>query len=454
MYSGDEIERPLLRVFIAEMQEAFVKPCKYHLEGELGKIDGKRYPAEREMLRAYLMLSHVKHIDVDWATGRYVALWAALNEKTSSVPSIELKKKMEPLVRHYFELIKEPEDGSKPKAAPVAANGKVVESARAVLQAVPVAERYYAMFVTSLEQELYDPSGDALVGNMQFPPVTLDQIFDKDRPDVLEWLKSKRKKEENKYYAVPGPYTEWGHLAVLASLKNAESFLAEEAWVVPLTEDEAPGEIPAHLARLVETYQARYIAAWEGFLSDLVVEPPVNLRDAVDLYEEMQRPERPYLRLLRRVEDHTQFHRELDEVMDEKLAEIAERKVERNLSRRLRGLKIDFEPKKILGKTSRIPGHFSKLVYFGVPKRGSALNTTPLSQFFDGLEVVRKDMRKAMDDAPDASTDVVALPLRKMTDETIALVDGGDAVSARYMGPLLLAPLRVGGRWFGTGPER
>jgi len=35
MYSGDQVYRPLIRVYVANMQQGFVKPCKYYLERKL-----------------------------------------------------------------------------------------------------------------------------------------------------------------------------------------------------------------------------------------------------------------------------------------------------------------------------------------------------------------------------------------------------------------------------------
>jgi len=53
-----------------------------------------------------------------------------------------------------------------------------------------------------------------------------------------------------------------------------------------------------------DDYEQRYIEAWRSFLGDLAVQTPTNLKEAVDLYAELQKPEWPYLRILRALEDH------------------------------------------------------------------------------------------------------------------------------------------------------
>ncbi|HZO12014.1 MAG TPA: type VI secretion system membrane subunit TssM, partial [Polyangiaceae bacterium] len=71
MYSGEEIYRPLVSVYVANMQQGFVKPNKYSLERTLNGIRGDNYVEERSALKTYLMLSDIDNLDVDWATGRY-----------------------------------------------------------------------------------------------------------------------------------------------------------------------------------------------------------------------------------------------------------------------------------------------------------------------------------------------------------------------------------------------
>ena len=452
MYSGDAIYRPLIRVYVANMQQGFVKPCKYYLERQLKSIKGERYYLEREQLKKYLMLSDVKNLDVDWATGQFVALWAELQKSTSDVAIVDLKKRMLPHVRYYFELIK-PQTGlvdvgeaQKPRAKPVKANEKIVAGARKTLQAVPVRKRYYSLFVDAISWELYDPAGDPVRANLQYPPVTLDTMFT-DRPEVKNFLTSKQFKASKKWLEVPGPYTDKGHYAVLANIKEAEKLLEREQWVVPLTAEERGDRVAANVARMADDYEQRYIQAWKDFLKDIDVKSPANLKEAIELFAQLQRPEWPYLRVLRAVEDHTQWKK--DYANTGKASNLVNRRLNRAVTSKTRGLRFNLDVNKIAGRASRVPNAFKKTVGFGVPEDSSTrapLNETSLAQYMELLGTLREKMVQTLDKEPDATVNVVARDLQQAVKETEALLQTRDDTAKRSLLPLLQRPLNVGGK--------
>ncbi len=446
MYSGDRIYRPTIRVYVANMQQGFVKPCKYYLERRLKGIEGKQYVEERAALKTYLMLSDVQNLDVEWATGKYTALWAELQKSTSDVGIDEMKKLMRPHVRYYFELIK-PEGKHKPRATPVPANEKIVTRARKVLQGVPVRQRYYALFVESVSHELYDPSRDKVRSNLQFPPVSLETMFT-DRPEVLQLVSSKQYKEKKKWLEVPGPYTDKGHYAVIANIKAAGALLEREQWVVPLTAEERGDRVMANVAKLKGDYEQKYITAWNGFLGDLAIQSPANLKEAIDLYAALQKPEWPYLRVLRALEDHTQWNTNVTGG-NAKANQIANQKINRALTSRAKGLRFGLDVND-LGKTiARVPNAFKKTVGFGVPLHGGAkspLNETSLAQYMELLGSLREKMVQTLDDQPEASVNIMAMDLQKAVTKTEALLQPVDDAAKRVLLPLLQLPLNVGGK--------
>jgi type VI secretion system protein ImpL len=446
MYSGDKMYRPTVRVYVANMQQGFVKPCKYFLERRLKASKGDKYVEERLALKTYLMLNDVEHLDVEWATGMYTALWAELNKSTSDIALVDLKKKMRPHVRYYLELIKA-QEGKKPRAKPVPANRKIVKRARDVLQAVPVRRRYYALFVDSVSHELYDPSGDNIRSNQQFPPVSLDIMFT-DRPEVLTFLASKQKKEKKKWFEVLGPYTDKGHYAVLANIKEAGALLESEQWVVPLTAEEKGDRVLANVKLLADDYELKYVAAWKDFLLDLEVKSPANLKEAIQLYGDLQKPEWPYLRILRKLEDHSQWKRDVSALSNEKGQSIANQKLNRALSKRTKGLRFGLDVKKIAGRVSKVPNSFKKTVGFGVPQDGSKspLNETPLAQYMEQLSKLREKMVQATEQNPEASVNIVARDLQESVKFTEALLAPTDDMAKRAMRPLLQLPLNVAGK--------
>jgi type VI secretion system protein ImpL len=447
MYSGDKLYRPLIRVYVANMQQGFVKPCKYYLERKLKSIKGEKYYEERELLKKYLMLSDIEHLDVEWATGQFVALWAELQKSTSDVALVDLKKQMAPLVRYYLELIK-PDGEVKPRATPVPANDKIVERTRKTLQSVPVRKRYYSLFVDAIRYELYDPAADPVRANLQFPPITLDAMFT-DRPEVKSFIKSRQHNRTKKWFEVTGPYTDKGHFAVLANIKEAVKLLEREQWVVPLTAEERGDRVAANVIRLADDYEQNYIQAWKDFWKDLEIKSPANLKEAIELFAELQKPEWPYLRLLRSLEDHTQWKRDFNALENKAATNLVNRRLNRVASSKTRGLRFNVDVKKIAGRASRVPNSFKKTVGFGVPEEGGAripLNETSLAQYMELLGNLREKMVQALDADPDANVNVVARDLQQAVKQTEALLQTRDDLAKRLLLPLLQRPLNVGGK--------
>ncbi len=446
MYKGDQLSRPLVRVFIANMQQGFVTPCRFYLEDRLKTIEGKDYWQERHLLKTYLMLSDVKELDVDWATGVFTALWVELNKPSGGQSIYDLKQQAEPFVRYYFELIRDTKT-RKARAKAVEANERIVAHARSVLAKVEPSVRYQALFVEGLRYELWDPSGEVVPTNQHYPPLTLLDLFD-DRPEVLEKVTSKQHRETKKWFEVDGVFTDVGHFGVLVNLAEAEKVLRSERWVVPLDKDEErEGGIEPHLAKVAADYETAYIAAWEAFLADLYVVTPGNLKEAADLHKLLLEPERPYIRVIRNLEEHTHFSRDLEKVAKARASKIVVKKRNTEAERRARGKQLDIDPQQIVGRKSRMPTVFDQLVHFGIARRGQPLSATPLAKYGEILERLRAAILRTLDDRPDAPVESMDAEIKQAVRETEALLGGLDARSRELLAPLLLTPLNVGGKY-------
>jgi type VI secretion system protein ImpL len=445
MYSGAEVYRPLILVYIANMQTAFVTPCKFKLESNLSAIKGEKYAHERKMLKSYLMLSDVEHLDVEFAAGQYTALWARINEGTSTISLLELKRRMAPHVVDYFQLIK-PQGGGKARAKPVPANDAIVQRAREVLMGVPVRKRYYAMFVEQIEVELYDEAEDPTRGNLRYPSVSLESMFP-DRKDVLDWFKSAQREANKGYYEVGGPYTDKGHAAVLSNIDQASKLLEREQWVVPLTPEEQGEKVARNIALLAEDYEAQYIAAWKGFLLDLQVRAPTTLDDAIKFYGRedggLHQPEWPFARVLRELEDHTQWKKPLSSFAEKQGATIINKKLNSAATGKT-GLIFNLDVNKIAGKASKVPDTFKGAVSFG--RREGQVNETPLANYMEVLDSLRNEMMKAQERQRDAPVTTVVIPINKAVSDTQALLQPLDSMAKLTLWPLLSAPLNVGGK--------
>jgi type VI secretion system protein ImpL len=448
MYQGETLYRPTVRVFVANMQQGFVKPCKYKLESQLRGVKGEKYLQERLALKTYLMLSDIENLDVEWATGEYTNLWAELHEQTSDVALVELKKRMQPFVAYYLRLLAEK------KVTPVPPNDQIVQKARAVLQAVPVRQRYYAQFVDAIGEERYDPQGDNSRANRKYPPLRLDDLF-KDRPEVLKVLSSRQFKAKNVWLEVAGPYTDKGHYAIVANIEHAVDILEAEAWVVPLSPEERGDRVAVNVAKLAEDYEQRYIQVWKDFLMDLVIEPPGSVKEAIDQYAELRKPEWPLLRVLRAVEDHTQWKRELEgagQNNNKLLTRALNRKLNQKITSKTRGLRWDLDVNKIAGRASVVPATFRKAVAFGVPQDAvqspgaTPIGQTGLAQYMDLLGGLREKMVAAEDKEPGIGVQIVAIDLQNAMKEVDALLQPVDDMARTTLAPVLINALNVGGK--------
>lgn len=437
MYTGDEVHQPLVQSFASHMEKSFVETCQLALERRLVALDGKRYHRDHETLKVYLMLSDRQHLDVEWAAPRLTLLWSEAEVALSDVKRGALRQAMRPFVDYYLTLLAS--GGAKPRAF----DAEIVARARDVLARVPVAERYDSLFVYSLDDALYDPADDHVVSNMQFPPLTLDSLFS-DRPEVLRHLRSKRRQASGRAYAIPGPFTDKGHYGVLANIIEARALLTADAWVVPLSDDEKGDRLGEHVAQLANRYEETYIRHWQAFFADIEVVRPHTLAEAVRLYEVLLAPEWPYLRLIRALEDHTQWTRGIDELTSNAAAtRLIETKVNTAFSRRVKGLRAGFEVGMIAERASLVPPAFAKSVRFGVPQKGKNLNTTSLHQYMQLVDSLANRMTDELSKSPTASPNTVALATKKTIDNSAALLPSEDPVAKRLLSHLLLAPLEL-----------
>ena len=356
-------------------------------------------------------------------------------------------------MRYFLELVK----SGKVKAIPSDQN--LVDKVRKTLQAVPVNKRYYDLFVNTLIDDTYTPEGD-IAEEKKYPAFTLQDLFP-DREEVMKVLSSQLFDKEKRWKEVEGPYTEKGHYAVLVNIKEGAALLEGEAWVVPLTPDERPDKVPVNLKRVAEDYETRYIISWTEWTSDIVVRPPADVAQAINLYKTLTTTEWPMLRILRALEDHTQWKRDPSSFdANSKSSKAAERALEKRLNQ-ASGLRIDVDMQKIGERQALVPGVFRKTVEFGIPqdtkagKSTAPITDTPLAKYINILEKLRGDMLELRAKNPNVDARVLALNLQDAAKQTDALIQPLDDKAKAMLTPLLLVPLKVGGmrltaggKWF------
>src|SRR5262249_47378397 len=155
---------------------------------------------------------------------------------------------------------------------------------------------------------------------------------------------SKRYQTEKRYKEVEGPYCEKGHYRVLRNIKEGTGLLEREQWVVPLTNEEKADRVPVNLKHLAEEYDQRYTEQWTDWLLDLQVNSPATVKEAIELYSTIGRPEWPYLRILRALEDHTQWKDKNKEVFEnEEIQRELKRRINEKATGYSRGLRWDID---------------------------------------------------------------------------------------------------------------
>jgi type VI secretion system protein ImpL len=448
MYQGDVVDGQAVAEYVKIMQTAMVSPVKARLEAKLKLVKGDHYLQERTLLKVYLMLSDVEHLDVDpdaeesdktdgTEVGAITWAWAEILKPFSNISELDLRAKIRPHIRYYLKLLKTK------RVTPLPKNDKLVVDAQKTLQSVPVAKRYYDLFVNSLIDEKYDEAGEDVRANRKFPPVTLGDLF-ADRQDVLKAIKSTRMLKEKRFKEVEGPYTEKGHYRVLRNVKEGATLLEREQWVVPLGPEEKADRVPANLKHLAEEYDQRYADQWSDWLLDIQVQSPATIKDAIDLYNLLSQPERPYLRILRTLEDHTQWKDKNKEVFEnEELQREAKRRMQQTMMNYTKGIRVEIDLKKIGERTSIVPGVFKKTTEFAIPVMGTA-GDTPLNKYLSKLDALRGQLAKEEDTrGPNLDPRLVQDRLDDALKDASDLLQGLDEKAKTILTPLLTAPLKI-----------
>lgn len=446
MYRGEVIARPTVAAYVQLLSHGFVLPCKAKLEEKLKAAKGKQYLRERTDLKTYLMMSDIKNLDIEEETRRLTDLWAEILKATSTMAEYELKEKLKVHVRYYLELV---QNG---KVTPPPADVSLVNKVRETLKAVPVQERYYELFINSLNDERYDEAGEDSIKNRKYPPLILPDIY-LDRQDALKFITSAKQKKDGRYKEVEGPYTEKGHYVVVLNVANAAGLLESEQWVIPLGPEEQGDRIPINLKRLSEDYDQRYIEQWTDFLADITINPPATVKEAIDLYSTLVRAPWPYLQILRHVDDNTQWKKSKKGepgLNKEEANRMLNQKLQQRFAQATGGLRIktDVDVTKLGERPSTVPPTFAKLVSFSqsdTKANQGVITDTPLQAYVNILTELRRTMEQIPQ--PPTSADMINLSeqLSDAAKKVDALLQPLDEKAKALLRPLLYNPLRITG---------
>jgi hypothetical protein len=411
MYDGDELEQRVRAAYAEVIQAGFVLTAQQRLSARLRAMKGDDYLAKRDLLRAYLVLSDADLLGVKEegpekvppddgaAVAALTEAWVEALSKGADYAGADLRGRLRPHAASYIELLR-----SRRVALPPP-DEELVSAARKALAAVPIRERYFAIFVGSLLHEKHDASGPESRENLRYPPVTLTQVFS-DQPEVLNFLKSAHAQKWGTQREVAGPFTEKGHERVQKNLAEAAELLKQDGQVVPLGGEDSGERLRENLENLKEDYERRYIEQWTDWMSDIHVSPPMTPSEAIDLYGVLTYLT-PYRRIAHTLEDHTQWPRSASD------RESGDR-----------------------GK-SAVPSAFRRTVQVGVSSEGT---DTPLSQYLSLLRQVRDELFPVL---PDPSPLTFSARRQQAAQAAKALLAPFDDRARKLWTPLFLNPLAV-----------
>ncbi len=431
MYLGDDVRPAVTRAYIDNMQRGFVLPCKQRLEDKIKRFRGEPYITERTDLKTYLMLSDIEHLDVAWATTRYTKLWAELLKLSSDMSEYDLRKRLAPHVAYYFTLLK------LKRAVPLPSDPELIAAARKTLASVPVQKRYYDLFVNSLIEETYGDNETKI-----YPPLTLGEIFN-GRQNVLDKITSAQFQKTKAWKQVAGPFTEKGHFAVVKNITDSVGLLEREKWVVPLSSDETVKQIPENVKRMAQDYDQAYVEAWTDWLLDITVKSPATVKEAIDLYVVLNTAEFPYGRILRLLEDHTQWRKSPSEI-EKEIEKETKARAQMKVQSLTGGIRVNIPDIKKLGeRLSAVPGTFKRAVEFGVPTGTILSSDVPLAKYLSRLDTLRNDFKRLEDATPNVDPRLVSDKLDDATREVTALLQPYDEKAKTLLKNLLLLPLQI-----------
>ncbi len=108
-----------------------------------------------------------------------------------------------------------------------------------------------------------------------------------------------------------------------------------------------------------------------------------------------------------------------------------------------RGLRVDFDLRKIGERTSTVPGIFRKTVEFAIPVPGGA-GEPALNKYLSKLEALRGVLSKEEDTrGPNLDPALVRDRMEDVLKEAMDLLQGTDDRARTILTPLLSNPLRI-----------
>jgi len=283
LYQGDKLGSQASRAYRRLLHKALLPRVMLRLEDQIRQGAGDPeylYDA----LRIYLMLD-----DADRYDPGAVQLWVT-RDWERSLPRATTKEQQEALRSHLAALLEEP-----PVPLPLALDGRLIQSARQVLNAMPLAARIYARLQREgVGRDLPDFTLSGAAGDLAMLVLT--------RPSGKPMTQG-----------IPALYTYAGyHRGFDAATQRLIEAASEEAWVLGPQALVTPGTPEAErlVGEVRERYLQDYVTQWDGLLKDIGLVPARDIQHAAEIARILADPkDSPLRRLLSAAADETELDR-------------------------------------------------------------------------------------------------------------------------------------------------
>lgn len=273
LYQGRSVSNAAHDAYVRELNASLLPGVADHFRNRLAGFAGepdKLY----EYLKAYLMLGQPEHLST--AQLGFIGQYEWQREFANDPATLERVNK------HFAALIADPD-----RIQPVKLDDGIVERARNSLKQASLPVLMYSRMRLN-----YADDTQHAINIGQEIGLGGDNVFI-------------RKSGKSLSEPMPALYTKavFKQISTTGQLELVRQFVADN-WVMGSDIADA-ARSPQLMSQFMQLYEADYIRAWDGLMSDLTLRPTTNTQDAAQLWGLLGAPTSPLRRLLEVVRDNT-----------------------------------------------------------------------------------------------------------------------------------------------------
>lgn len=230
---------------------------------------------------------------------------------------------------------------------------------------------------------------------------------------------------------VPASHTARGRAAVMAMIASADQVLSKEAWILPVTPDEASTRLPNAMSEVKKSYETTNVLLWRAFFADVRIVAPISINQAIDLLRFVGTVPGPYGALIDALDEHTR--------PSDARAPSKPRSEEARFYARIPAPSeaLGRELSAITATFDLVPQAFRDAIRFRRADGGKS----KLDEYGGIVSRLEKTLADAVAQDASARIETFRSDFERAREEVTKLLSGVDAQSHKMLSGLLLAPL-------------